>query len=50
MNQQPLAEQMRPKSIDEVVGQEHLVGEHGVLRKLIHSKFLPSIIFGVPQE
>jgi len=44
----PLAERLRPKTLDEVVGQEHLVGPHGVLRKLSSSGFLPSIIFWGP--
>lgn len=44
----PLAEQLRPKNLDEMVGQEHLVGPNGVIRKLLHSKFLPSIILWGP--
>ena len=31
----PLAERMRPHSLDDVVGQQHLAGKNGVLRKLI---------------
>ena len=45
---QPLAEQLRPKTLDEVVGQEHLVGPNGVVRKLLQNKFLPSFIFWGP--
>jgi putative ATPase len=45
---QPLAERMRPHTLDEVVGQEHLVGENGVLRKTIAPGNLPSIIFWGP--
>jgi putative ATPase len=44
----PLAEQLRPKSLDEFLGQEHLVGEHAILRKVIESGNLPSMIFWGP--
>ena len=45
----PLAARMRPRSFDEFVGQEHLVGEGRVLRKSIEADQLPSIIFwGMP--
>src|SRR5690348_1072414 len=44
----PLAEQLRPKTIDDIVGQEHLVGPDGVIRKLLSNKFLPSLIFWGP--
>jgi putative ATPase len=39
----PLAEQLRPTTWEEFVGQEHLVGKNGVIRKLLASKTLPSI-------
>ncbi len=45
MNHIPLAERLRPKSLNDIVGQQHLTGENGVLRKFIESKTLPSIIF-----
>jgi len=48
INSKPLAEQMRPKVLDDVVGQEHLVGKDGVLRKMLHSDFIPSMIFWGP--
>ena len=32
-NQQPLADRIRPTSLDEVVGQKHLVGKNGILRR-----------------
>ena len=32
---QPLAERLRPKTLDEFVGQEHLLGRDGALRRLI---------------
>lgn len=45
---QPLAERMRPKRLDEYLGQEHLVGEGSVLRQALAAGFLPSIIFWGP--
>ncbi|MBI2646761.1 MAG: replication-associated recombination protein A, partial [Deltaproteobacteria bacterium] len=44
----PLAEQLRPKTIDEFVGQEHLVGPKKVLRNLLESKSLFSMILWGP--
>jgi len=44
----PLAERMRPKNLDEYVGQKHLVGPGAVLRKAIESGNLPSMIFWGP--
>ena len=45
----PLAARMRPRSFDEFVGQQHLVGEGRVLRKSIEADQLPSIIlWGAP--
>lgn len=45
----PLAERMRPSNLDEYVGQEHLVGPDGVIRKMIEQQQLHSIIFwGAP--
>lgn len=44
----PLAERMRPRDLDEVVGQEHLVGPDGILRKALASGRLPSIILWGP--
>jgi len=44
----PLADILRPKNLDEVVGQEHLVGKSGVIRKMLSSNFLPSMIFWGP--
>lgn len=45
---QPLADILRPRKLDEVVGQAHLVGKEGVIRKLLASNFLPSMIFWGP--
>lgn len=44
----PLAEILRPKTLDEVIGQEHLVGKSGILRKLLSSDYLPSMVFWGP--
>ncbi len=44
----PLAERMRPKSLEEVLGQEHLLGEKGPLRKFFESRHFPSLIFWGP--
>ncbi len=45
---QPLAERLRPKDLDEFCGQEHLVGNNSVLRKLIESGNIPSFILWGP--
>ncbi|MDN3550654.1 replication-associated recombination protein A [Mucilaginibacter aquaedulcis] len=47
-NLPPLAERMRPKSLDDYVGQKHLVGPGAVLRKAIESGVLPSMLFWGP--
>ncbi len=47
-DQTPLAERMRPASLDDLIGQEHLVGKNGVLRRAIESGRVPSIIFWGP--
>lgn len=44
----PLAERMRPSIIDELIGQEHLTGENGVIRKAIQSGNIPSMILWGP--
>jgi len=44
----PLAERMRPTTLEEYVGQEHLVGTQGALRQQIARGFLPSLIFWGP--
>ncbi len=46
--QAPLPERLRPKTIAEFVGQQHLIGEGKVLRKLIESGNIPSMIFWGP--
>ena len=44
----PLAEKMRPKSRDEVIGQEHLTGTNGTIRKMLENDTLNSLIFWGP--
>ncbi len=44
----PLAERMRPKTLDEYVGQKHLVGENAILRKMIDSGRISSFILWGP--
>ena len=48
MAQQPLAERLRPESLDEYIGQSHLVGENGVFRRFIASGSVPSFILWGP--
>jgi putative ATPase len=48
LSNQPLAERMRPRNLDEFCGQSHLVGEKGVLRKVIESGNIPSFILWGP--
>lgn len=48
MEEAPLAERMRPANLDEVVGQDHLVGPQGIIRKAISGKILPSMILWGP--
>ena len=45
---QPLAERMRPRTLDEFVGQEHLVGKDAILRKSIESGHIHSFILWGP--
>lgn len=49
MNQNiPLAEKLRPKTLEDVLGQEHLTGEKGTIRKMIENDTLNSLIFWGP--
>ena len=47
-NNEPLAERLRPTSIDEIVGQDHLLGKGKILRNMIESDKVPSMIFWGP--
>ena len=44
----PLADEIRPKSLDEVVGQKHLIGKDGVLRRLIEGGTSANMVFYGP--
>lgn len=48
MHNTPLAEQLRPKNLDEVLGQEHLTGKNGTIRKMLENDTLNSLIFWGP--
>lgn len=45
---EPLAERMRPRTLDDYVGQQHLVGRGGVVRKMIESRKISSFILWGP--
>jgi putative ATPase len=47
-SRKPLADRIRPKTLDEVVGQEHLLGKGKILRVLLDKKDVPSMIFWGP--
>src|SRR5205085_9071295 len=44
----PLADKLRPTQLDEVVGQDHLLGADGALRRLLDTRSLGSLIFWGP--
>ena len=44
----PLAEKMRPKNLDEVLGQEHLTGKNGTIRKMLENDTINSLILWGP--
>ncbi|MFN8362512.1 MAG: hypothetical protein U0T85_02365 [Cloacibacterium normanense] len=46
----PLAEKLRPKTLDEVLGQEHLTGDNGTIRKMLENDTLNSLILWGPLE
>ena len=48
MERRPLADEIRPESLDEVVGQKHLLGPNGVLRRIIESGTTANMIFYGP--
>ncbi|WP_051615670.1 replication-associated recombination protein A [Haploplasma modicum] len=46
---EPLASKMRPKSFDDILGQDHLVGENGIIRKMVmKNKPLSFVLYGPP--
>ncbi len=44
----PLADKIRPTTLDEVVGQKHILGENGMLRRIVESGDVPNMIFYGP--
>ena len=48
MAYRPLADEIRPTSLDEVVGQRHILGEGGLLRRLIERGDIPNMVFYGP--
>ncbi len=44
----PLAERLRPQNINQIIGQQHLVGENGVIRKMIENNAVSSFILWGP--
>ena len=45
---QPLADRIRPQTLDEVVGQTHILGRNGLLRRIIESGKIPNMVFYGP--
>ena len=45
---QPLADEIRPNSLDDVVGQQHILGKGGLLRRIVESGQIPNMIFYGP--
>ena len=45
---QPLADRIRPGNLDEVVGQRHILGQNGLLRRIIESNKIPNMVFYGP--
>ena len=48
MSYQPLADRIRPESFDEMVGQAHLVGQKGILRRMLERNRIGNMIFAGP--
>jgi putative ATPase len=48
MMYRPLADEIRPASLDDVVGQEHILGKKGLLRRIIESGNIPNMVFYGP--
>ena len=45
---QPLADRIRPQTLDEVMGQKHILGQNGLLRRIIESGKIPNMVFYGP--
>ena len=48
MHDRPLADEIRPQTIDDVVGQPHILGKNGLLRRIIESGQVPNLVFYGP--
>lgn len=48
MDYHPLADEIRPDTLDDVVGQQHILGENGILRRIIESGNIPNMVFYGP--
>ncbi|MCD8008068.1 MAG: AAA family ATPase, partial [Clostridiales bacterium] len=48
MNGRPLADEIRPQTLDDVVGQQHILGPNGVLRRIIEGGAVPNMVFYGP--
>ena len=48
MAYRPLADEIRPTTLDEVVGQKHILGKDGLLRRIIEGGNVPNLIFYGP--
>lgn len=48
MSYQPLADKIRPRELDDMVGQQHIIGENGVLRRILQNGSVPNMIFYGP--
>ncbi len=48
MEHQPLADKLRPQTLDEIVGQEHLCGKNGVLRRMLSAGRVSNMIYSGP--
>ena len=48
MTYRPLADEIRPQTLDEVVGQKHILGEGGLLRRIIEGGNIPNLVFYGP--
>ena len=45
---QPLADKIRPTELDDMVGQQHIIGPDGILRRIVESGNIPNMIFYGP--
>ena len=45
---QPLADEIRPRNLDDIVGQQHILGQDGLLRRIVESGSTPNMIFYGP--